>query len=535
MTSLRDTEPGDPSKYRLIGNTVLSYRFAIPYDETLYVGNILKIEDRVKGMTFFARVTDLRHESNFEDVKWDMRAHTERFYGLSEDVYLVVEALPLGFVDEKGIFRRPRTIPAKFSPVLVPTAADFRFLQQVMGDIEVGSLKSGQEVLREVRVALHARVMPQHMGVFATTGMGKSNFMKVFCASCMKARRFGLLLVDPHGEYVSGGVSATGEPTEGLIHYQKGRDGLSVYTTRDEAFRRKYSLSSLFLEYDDFRANDLLLLFDHSPAQRELVEMLGDVPGSELLDLFANTEFDEERVWVSSTPYRQTAARLAQFAPSTLSVMKRRLGILARSNPFLRARGSSVPDILSDLAENRVVLVDIPGMGERSELFILSVLAGKILDRHRGEASGWGKGDARERREVLITIEEAQRVLGAGGPGTAVFRECAMEGRKFGVGLCVVTQQPRNVDPRVLAQMNTFVVMGLSDRNDRAMVAGHAKQDLSPMDTEIQTLEPGEAIISTLGIPFPVSTRIHLYEEYLPVLNGEQKKGSLREGLGSRF
>jgi DNA helicase HerA-like ATPase len=535
MMNLHDTDPGDPSKYRLVGNSVLSYRFAIPYDELLYVGTILKVEDRAKGMTFFARVTDLAHGSNFDDEKWDLRARSEQFYGLSDDVYLVVEALPLGYVDRNGTFRKPRTLPTKFSRVLVPTAPDFRFLGQVMGDVEVGALKSGQDVLREVRVALHARVMPQHMGVFATTGMGKSNFMKVFCASCMKVRRFGLLLVDPHGEYVAGGVSATGEPNEGLIHFQPGRDGLSVFTTRDEAFRRKYSLSSLFLEYDDFRATDLLLLFDHSAAQRELVEMLGDVPGSELVDLFMNTEFDEDRAWAASIPSRQTAGKLAQFAPGTLQVMKRRIGILVKSNPFLRARGSSVPDILADLGANRVVLVDIPGMGERSELFVLSVLARKILDRHRGEASGWGKGDGQERREVLITIEEAQRVLGAGGPGTAVFRECAMEGRKFGVGICVVTQQPRNVDPRVLAQMNTFVVMGLSDRNDRAIIAGHAKQDLSPMDTEIQTLEPGEAIISTLGIPFPVSTRIHLYEDYLATLKGEQTKGSLREGLGSRL
>ncbi|HVP25506.1 MAG TPA: ATP-binding protein [Methanomicrobiales archaeon] len=534
MTNLHDTDLSDPSKFRLIGNSVLSYRFAIPYDEILYVGNILKIEDRTKGMTFFARVTDLRHGSNFDDEKWDMRAHAERFYGLSEDVYLIVEALPLGYVDVKGTFRRPRTLPTKFSPVLVPSAPDFRFLQQVMGDIEVGSLKSGQEVLREVRVALHARVMPQHMGVFATTGMGKSNFMKVFCASSMQARKFGLVLVDPHGEYVAGGVSAAGQPTEGLAHFQSGRDGLSVYTIREESFRRRYSLSTLFLEYDDLRAPDLLLLFDHSPAQRELVEMLEDVPGSELVDLFTDTEFDEEKAWMATTPYRSTAARLAQFQPSTLQVMKRRVGILVKSNPFLRPRGSSVPDILADLAENRVVLVDIPGMGERSELLVLSVLARKILERHRGEASGWGKPDAPGRSEVLITIEEAQRVLGSGGQGTAVFRECAMEGRKFGVGLCVVTQQPRNIDPRVLAQMNTFVVMGLSDRNDRAIIAGHAKQDLSPMDTEIQTLEPGEAIISTLGIPFPVSTRIHLYEEYLAGLEG--KKGrSLGSGLDSRF
>jgi hypothetical protein len=109
-----------------------------------------------------------------------------------------------------------------------------------------------------------------------------------------------------------------------------------------------------------------------------------------------------------------------------------------------------------------------------------------------------------------------------------------MEGRKFGVGLCVVTQQPKNIDPRVLAQLNTYVVMGLSDRGDRDMVAGHAKQDLSRMDTEIQTLEPGEAIISTLGIPFPVSTRIHLFEEYVQDLNRETRK-PITEGLENRF
>ena len=535
MMNLHDTDLSDPSKYRLIGTSVLSYRFAIPYDEALYVGNILKVEDVTKGMTFFARVTDLAHDSNFDDEKWDRRAHSEHFYGLSEDVYLVVEALPLGYVDKKGVFRRPRTLPTKFSRVLVPEARDFRFLQQVMGDVEVGSLKSGQEVMREVRVALHSRVMPQHMGVFATTGMGKSNFMKVFCASCMKARKFGLVLVDPHGEYVAGRPNAvTGEPLKGLVHYLAAKDGLSVYTIQGESFRRKYSINSLFLEYDDFRAPDLLLLFDHSAAQRELVEMIEDVRGNELVDLFQNTEFDEEGAWIARCPYPQTAAKLAQFASSTLQVMKRRVGILVKSNPFLRARGSSIPDILKDLGENRVVLIDIPGMGERSELFVLSVLARKILDRHRGEASGWGRADSPERREVLITIEEAQRVLGAGGPATAVFRECAMEGRKFGVGLCVVTQQPKNVDPRVLAQMNTFVVMGLSDRNDRAIIAGHAKQDLSAMDTEIQTLEPGEAIISTLGIPFPVSTRIHLFEDYLADI-GMKKEGSLRDGLDSRF
>jgi len=109
-----------------------------------------------------------------------------------------------------------------------------------------------------------------------------------------------------------------------------------------------------------------------------------------------------------------------------------------------------------------------------------------------------------------------------------------MEGRKFGVGLCVITQQPKNVDAKVLAQVNTFVVMGLGDRGDREIIMGSAKQDLSKMDIEIQTLDQGDAILSTIGIPFPVSTRIHEYETYIAGLNKE-KKTDVREGLSTGF
>jgi hypothetical protein len=109
-----------------------------------------------------------------------------------------------------------------------------------------------------------------------------------------------------------------------------------------------------------------------------------------------------------------------------------------------------------------------------------------------------------------------------------------MEGRKFGVGLCVITQQPKNVDPKVLAQINTFVIMGLGDKGDREIIMGSAKQDLSKMEIEIQTLDRGEAIISTIGIPFPVSTRIHKFEDYIDGLNREKKR-SLNEGLSPGF
>jgi hypothetical protein len=539
MMNLRDTENADPSKYRLIGRSVLSYRFIAPHSETLYIGDIKKIVDTTKGATFFAKITDLSHDSNFADPKWDTRAYAEQFYGLGEDVFITVDAVPLGFVDRDGKFHKARTLPSKFSTVEDPTAEDFRFLTEQMGEIEVGLMRSGQDVIKDVAVRIPARVLPQHMGVFATTGMGKSNFMKTFCASCMKEKKFGLLIVDPHGEYVSGGKSSTGEPTKGLVHYTNGRDGLAIFTIRGENDRKKYGMNRLNLEYDDFTISDLSILYDLTAPQYDIVEAFARTPGKEVIEFFKNVDpeiFPIKDPAAIGIREGSLAWQIRNSMGGPVRVIKRHIETLIdRNAAFFRPQGSSIPEIIKNLHENRVVLIDIPDMGERSELFVLSVITRLIMEKHRSEARGFGIDERQESaHQVLITIEEAQRVLASGGSSTQVFRECAMEGRKFGVGLCVITQQPKNVDPKVLAQINTFVVMGLGDRGDRDIIIGSAKQDLSRMEIEIQTLDRGDAIISTIGIPFPVSTRIHRFEDYLSRLNAE-KKSSVSDGLDNSF
>ena len=539
MVSLNDIEHVDSTKFRLIGRSVLSYRFIIPHSAKLFVGDILKITDTAKKYSFYAKVSDLVHESNFADERWDTRPFSEHFYGLGEDVFIGVEAVPLGFVDERGVFCKPRTVPTKFSVVKIPESEDFAFLKKVMGDIEVGVMRTGQGVLRDLPVKIPSRVLPQHMGIFATTGMGKSNFMKTFCASCMKMQKFGLLIVDPHGEYVRGGQSSTGELTLGLVHYSAGMDGLTVFTI-SETDRKKYSLNSLWLDYDDFRMTDLALLYDLSPAQWDVVESLDEFSGNEVIQFFQKTNVGRLQEEVRGTQYAglypKIAEKLAAYHPGTLEVIQRRVKNIVQGNrKFFRETGSCVPEILRFLHDNKVVLIDIPRMGERSELFVLSMITRRIMQSHRKSAEEFGiDTESTAQKKVLITLEEAQRVLGSGGSSTQIFRECAMEGRKFGVGLCVVTQQPKNIDQKVLAQINTFVVMGLGDRGDRDIIMGSAKQDLSKMEIEIQTLDQGEAIISTIGIPFPVSTKIHKFEDYLNELNRE-KKIKMNEGLDSGF
>ena len=284
MMNLHDTDTTDSSKYRLVGRSVLAYRFIAPYDATLYVGDIKKITDRTKDVTFFAKITDLSHDSNFADNRWDTRVYAEKFYGLGEDVFITVDAVPLGFVDSGRQFPQAEDNTLE---ILNRRRPDGRGLQ-----IPYRADGRDRSRLHAERPGHHqgssspdpCKSPPQHMGVFATTGMGKSNFMKTFCASCMKEQKFGLLIVDPHGEYVSGGKSSIGEPTKGLVHYTEGRDGLAIFTIRGENDRKKYGMNTLYLEYDDFRISDLSILHDLTRPQHDIIEAFSDMKGKDIIE-----------------------------------------------------------------------------------------------------------------------------------------------------------------------------------------------------------------------------------------------------------
>jgi DNA helicase HerA-like ATPase len=115
---------------------------------------------------------------------------------------------------------------------------------------------------------------------------------------------------------------------------------------------------------------------------------------------------------------------------------------------------------------------------------------------------------------VAVALEEAQRVLSANKDRESnVFPRVAREGRKFGVGLLAVTQQPKLLDDELLSQFNTFFVLGLADEKDRNILRSSAKQDLSALGPEIQTLMPGECLVVNLEAPFAVPALVHLYDD----------------------
>jgi len=503
---------------KIISKDVREYHFIVPSEEWVELGEIVSIHDRrmERNTTFLARITDIRHDSNY-DGNWDTMVRGEEFYD-KDHIFNRVVAEPLGCIlkeaGKKEQFRKSRTIPTKFSPVAKAEKDEFQFLMEVMGDIEVGRLRNGSKDVREIPVALHSEAMDHHMGVFATTGMGKSNFMKVFAASCMKKSsskesKLGLLIVDPHGEYILGKKG-----TKGLLHLDRYRDGIVCYST-DPGHLKDPLVSNLTVGRKEIRPQDIEVLYDWTPAQREALEAVSRV-------------FYED-AWLEDIITPEGAARMIAegFHEKTIGRISRTIKTILDKNRYISDMTSSIPGIINNLLEGKVVLVDIPTLGERSELFLLSLLSRHILDRYKKESAEGARG-----KGCLITIEEAQRVLGGGEGRLARFESIAREGRKFGVGLCAITQQPKLIDKQLLSQFNTLVILGLADRNDRTRLEESAKQDLSSLDVEIQTLEKGEAIISTLNIPFPVPARIHLYERYLEDLNRSGASGEKKPRIG---
>ena len=113
-------------------------------------------------------------------------------------------------------------------------------------------------------------------------------------------------------------------------------------------------------------------------------------------------------------------------------------------------------------------------------------------------------------RPLMLVLEEAHAYLGKGhvdGAASAV-RRIAKEGRKYGVGVMVVSQRPSEIDPTILSQCGTIFAMRLANDADRGQVAGAAADNLKGLFDMLPILRTGEAIIVGEAVSLPMRTLI---------------------------
>jgi len=501
---------GAASRGRLFGKNVLEGVFRAAPDEDLFLGELLVGVDDETGRRYLFRVVDVTYGTEHREPGWAERvagtlladdarddAGAHPLHERAQRTYRVAACRCLGYLTpapagQEPEFRKPKSLPTQFSRVVSPEPADVAFLRSRMGDLPVGLLRSGETVV-EFTVGIPGPSLASHVGVFATTGMGKSNLVKVLAAGVLRANgRYAMLVVDPHGEY-------RGE----LARHPWAASRLRTYAARSLP-----NTSSLRLGLGELTVDDLRTAYEWSRPQEEALFELERHYGQ------AGLAWLLELAKVEDLPGFRDVELSGRVALSTLQVVHRRarriVGLPCVAADAAVSVGAAV---VRDLAAGKVVLVDVSGLGSTEEVLVASHLTRRVLE----EWSGAYLDDpgVHDRLPVVsVVLEEAQRVLARNQDRESnVFPRLAREGRKFKVGLCAVTQQPKLLDSELLSQFNTFFVLGLADEKDRTILRSSSKQDLSALGTEIQTLMPGECLVANLAAPFALPARLHLFAD----------------------
>ena len=115
-----------------------------------------------------------------------------------------------------------------------------------------------------------------------------------------------------------------------------------------------------------------------------------------------------------------------------------------------------------------------------------------------------GEGIGRP-RPVLIVLEESHRYLGGDASGLTrdSANRIAREGRKYGVGLLLVTQRPSELPDTALAQCGTVMALRLSNSEDQGAIRAALPDAIAGLADVLPSLRTGEGVISGESTTLP--------------------------------
>jgi DNA helicase HerA-like ATPase len=113
----------------------------------------------------------------------------------------------------------------------------------------------------------------------------------------------------------------------------------------------------------------------------------------------------------------------------------------------------------------------------------------------------------------LLVCEEAHRYVnrdqGVGFvPARRAITRIALEGRKYGVSLCLVSQRPSELSPTALAQCNTIFALRMSNELDQRFVRDALPEGAGAMVAALPALRTGEALVAGEAVPVPIRLQL---------------------------
>jgi DNA helicase HerA-like ATPase len=181
-----------------------------------------------------------------------------------------------------------------------------------------------------------------------------------------------------------------------------------------------------------------------------------------------------------------------------------------------------LPGIVTQLVgdEQQPRVIDLSGVPNE-----VAGLSSAVIARTLFNFKVWQKSEERAADPVLLVCEEAHRYVPNSGEAQyeaaqEAIRRIAKEGRKYGVGLLLVSQRPSEVEATVLSQCNSWVVLRITNDSDREHVKAILPDSMAGLTKMLSGLRRQEAIFVGQAAMLPSRIIIRdLLPEQLPKSN----------------
>lgn len=145
-------------------------------------------------------------------------------------------------------------------------------------------------------------------------------------------------------------------------------------------------------------------------------------------------------------------------------------------------------------AGHPVTVVDLSGVPNE-----VAGAASSAIARLLFSVKLWQTNAERKRSPILMICEEAHRYVPDKGEAQyaaaqEAIQRLAKEGRKYGIGLMLVSQRPSEVDATVLSQCNSWLVLRVTNEKDRDHVRAVLPDSLAGLTKVLSGLRRREAI-----------------------------------------
>ena len=487
----------------------------------LQVNQLLAVQSPKSGRFIIAMIVKIYRKASATDLDEEGEEEDE----LSVSAYNQVKLVFVGeFIDKVGtkenVFRRNvSAVPSIDAPCY---KIEKKRLSNLMRTISselaatVHPLQVGKYTMDESSIAyLDAdKLFQRHAAIVGSTGSGKSFCVARIVEQMAELKHASGILFDIHGEY-----STNSFKKKGIKQYKIATP--SDLNAKDKLNNGILMVPYWLLNYEEMQA----LLLDRSDQNAPNQAMLlSREVYSEKEKTVAGTAFDkiitvDSPVAYDMKPLLKKLENLdEQMVPGAKAGTEKQgpyYGKLTRFNQRLANKlsdkrmgfmfGLTTDEMKQDWleqfckvlmdGEQGVKVIDMSEVPSDVLPLVIGLLARIIFSVQQWSVKEHRHPIALLCDEAHLYVQQSSSLDAVAELGLRSFERIAKEGRKYGVGLVIISQRPSEVNRTVLSQCNNFISLRLTNVDDQNVIKRLLPDNLGNIADNLSLLDIAEAII----------------------------------------